>query len=399
MMMRTFSATLVSGILLICLSCNSSVNKSETEKNNSDKAVTFVEKPAENKVDVMVGGKLFTSYYWPTDVYKPILYPVNTAAGTTITRGFPIQPRAGERSDHRHQVGIWLNYGNVNGYDFWGNGAEGERQVKLGTVKHSGIESMSGGDGEGTLVTRASWVDSSGTELLSESSTYQFIADGTTRIIDRTTVLTATGDKVDFPDTKEGSLGIRVARQLELPSDEEITLLDAQGVPTKIKAMSNEGVTGNYRSSEGLTGADVWGKRAKWMDLYGSIGDEKISLVICDHPGNLNYPTYWHARGYGLFAANPFGVKDFTGGKDSLNYSIPAGQSLTLKYRFIISSGEQLTDEVINGYANAFAKNRWRRNPYKPVRCQPCPVSAGLPLVPCMHQNNVKYFRHYFYLE
>ncbi len=355
-MTKNFSVLLVSGILLICFSCNSSAKKPGSEENNSDRAVTFVEKQAENKVDVMVGGKLFTSYYWPTGVYKPILYPVNTAAGTTITRGFPIQPRAGERSDHRHQVGIWLNYGNVNGYDFWGNGAEGERQVKLGTVKHLGIESMSAGDGEGSLVTKASWVDSSGKELLAETSTYNFIADGTTRIIDRTTVLTATGDKVDFPDTKEGSLGIRVARQLELPSDEEITLLDAQGVPTKVKAMSNEGVTGNYRSSEGLTGADVWGKRAKWMDLYGSIGDEKISLVICDHPGNLNYPTYWHARGYGLFAANPFGVKDFTDGKDSLNYSIATGQTLTLKYRFIISSGEQLTDEAINGYADAFAK-------------------------------------------
>ena len=119
--------------------------------------------------------------------------------------------------------------------------------------------------------------------------------------------------------------------------------------------MSNDGVTGNYRSSEGITGEAIWGKRAKWMDLYGNIGNEKISLVICDHPKNLSYPTYWHARGYGLFAANPFGVKDFTAGKEELNYVIPAGKSLTLRYRIVISSGSHLTDTEINALADNFA--------------------------------------------
>lgn len=353
---QIFSVTVMSAMLWLSFSCGSSAQKNATAKNDSTIVVSFVKQESQKKVDVLMDGKLFTSYCWPDSVYKPILYPVLNAAGVAITRGYPLQPRAGERSDHRHQVGIWLNYGNVNGYDFWGNGAEGERQVKLGAVKHLAIESMEGGDGEGTLLTKASWVDSSGKELLAESSAYHFIADGTTRIIDRITTLKATGGQVNFPDTKEGFLGIRVARQLELPSDEEVTLLDAQGVPTKIKALPNEGVTGNYRSSEGITGADVWGTRAKWMDLYGSIGDEKVSLVICDHPRNVNYPTYWHARGYGLFAANPFGVKDFTKAKDSLNYALAAGQSVTFRYRFVISSAQQLTDEAINGYADAFDK-------------------------------------------
>ena len=148
--------------------------------------------------------------------------------------------------------------------------------------------------------------------------------------------------------------GIRVARQLELPSKEDVVLTDAQGNPTKVKKMSNESVSGTYRSSEGVTGDAVWSTRAKWMDLYGKIGDEKISVVICDHPDNISYPTYWHARGYGLFAANPFGAKDFTKGKEELNYKIPAGDSLIFKYRIIISSGNHLTDEQINSYAADF---------------------------------------------
>ena len=167
--------------------------------------------------------------------------------------------------------------------------------------------------------------------------------------------MTATGGDVLFKDTKEGSFGIRVARQLELPSKEDVPLSDAYGNPSTVKAMSNAGVTGNYRSSEGVTGEAVWGTRAKWMDLFGNIGNEKISLVICDHPKNLSYPTNWHARGYGLFSANPFGFKDFTKGKDELNYKITSGKSLTLRYRIIVCSGVHLTDVEINGYADDFA--------------------------------------------
>jgi hypothetical protein len=284
------------------------------------------------------------------------LYPVNTSLGTTITRGFPLNPREGERTDHLHQVGIWLNYGNVNGLDFWGNGSTGSLNPEDGVIKHTGIEKMTDGNGEGVLIANASWLDPSGKELLAENTEYHFIAEGSTRIIDRITTLTATSGPVAFKDTKEGMFGIRVARQLELPSKDDVILTDAQGNPTTVKAMSNEGVTGNYKSSEGIEGDAVWGTRAKWMDLYGNIGEEKISLVVCDHPKNQSYPTYWHARGYGLFAANPFGAIDFTQGKQELNFSVPDGNSTTFRYRIIISSDTHLTDLEINTFAEDFAK-------------------------------------------
>ena len=344
-------------VLLTVLYFTACGQKSNTRnQGNKGSKVTFVKHEADQRMDVMVDGKPFTSYWWPDYVYKPILYPILTTVGTTITRGYPIKARAGERRDHKHQVGNWLNYGNVNGYDFWGNGSEGKRNVNGGQIKHISIGELSEGNGEGSMVTTASWIDPAGKELLAEKTEFHFIAKGSIRIIDRIAILTATGEAVLFKDTKEGSFGIRVSRQLELPSKEDVTLTDAQGNPTTVKAMSNEGVTGNFRSSEGVTGEAVWGTRAKWMGLYGSIGDENISLIICDHPKNLSYPTYWHARGYGLFAANPFGVKDFTKGKEELNYSIPSGKSLTLKYRIIISSGVHLTDAEINAYAKDFAR-------------------------------------------
>ncbi|MCK9412588.1 MAG: PmoA family protein [Prolixibacteraceae bacterium] len=327
-------------------------------KKDKDFAVAFVNKEAERKVDVMIDGKLFTSYCWYDNVFKPVLYPIFTSTGTEITRGFPLKQRAGERTDHPHQIGMWLTYGNVDRNDFWGNGSQGlgKRNANGGTIKHVKIDRVSGGMGEGVLVTSESWIDSTGNRLLTENTEYHFIAKGPMRIIDRVTTLTATGKTAYFKDTKEGMLGIRVARQLELPSKEDVTLTDAQGNPTKVKAMPNDGVTGNYLSSEGIKDEAVWGTRARWMDLFGTIGNEKISLVVCDHPRNQSYPTYWHARGYGLFAANPLGVTDFTNGKENLNFSIPAGKSTTFRYRVIVSSGGHLTAAEINAYSDDFAK-------------------------------------------
>jgi len=133
-------------------------------------------------------------------------------------------------------------------------------------------------------------------------------------------------------------------------------MTDAQGKPSSELVVTTEGVTGNYRSSEGVTGEAVWGTRAKWMDLYGNIGEEKISIVMFDHPENVSYPTYWHARGYGLFCLNPFGARDFTNGKIVLNYTILPHQYITLKYRVVVHSGSHLTDEEINFQSEEFAE-------------------------------------------
>lgn len=317
--------------------------------------IEFINHDSEKRIDVLVNGKLFTSYCWPVNVYKPILYPVFASTGTKITRGFPLKPRKGERNDHIHQVGIWLNYGNVNGLDFWGNGSQGFKEPNGGEIKHLSIEKMTNGIGEGVLITKESWINPKGKELLAERTEYHFMARGKLRIIDRVTTLTAGDTAVFFKDTKEGMFGLRVARQLEQPVNEMVNLLDESGKPSSVKVNAEIGAEGNYRSSEGISGEAVWGTRAKWMALDGKIGDEKISVIICDHPKNQSYPTYWHARGYGLFAANPFGWRDFTKGKEVLNFSIKSGKSVTFRYRIIINSGTLLTDAEINALEEDFS--------------------------------------------
>jgi hypothetical protein len=350
--MKQFSYLVLILAVLTSISCNS---KSGGEEQTAK--ITFSENNAAKKIDVLVDGQLFTTFQWPENVTKPVFYPILTSEGTEITRGFPLNPKAGERADHPHQIGMWLTYGNVNGLDFWGNGSRGlgTRNANGGVIKHLKTEKISEGSGEGSFTTTESWVDTSDVELLREVTEFRFSAKKNIRIIDRKTILTAGEKEVSMPDTKEGMFGIRVARQLELPSNGTVVLYNEDGTTSQVKDTLNIGITGNYLSSERISGEIVWGTRARWMHLFGNIEDEKISLVICDHPENPNYPTYWHARTYGLFAANPLGVKDFTEGRDSLNFLIPAGESVTFRYRVIIASGEHLSSEIIDDKADEFA--------------------------------------------
>lgn len=343
-------------LILICLATLSGMEVRSQEIKDPD--IRLIRNDNERRLDVMIGGKHFVSYCWPKNVYKPILYPVRTSSGTIVTRGFPLEPREGERNDHIHQVGIWLNYGNVNGIDFWGNGYRGIREPEGGVIEHVSFEELNEGAGKAVIIGKCRWLDPSGRELLAERTEYHFIARGSLRIIDRVTALTATGGDVEMKDTKEGMFGIRVARQLELPAapGETITLIGPEGKPVDVKGNSGSEVSGNYRSSEGIEGSSVWGTRARWMLLYGNIGNEKVSLIICDHPENINYPTFWHARGYGLFSANPLGAKDFTQGKESLDFRIRAGESAVFRYRVIIGNGNEfLTDTEINRLADDFS--------------------------------------------
>jgi hypothetical protein len=296
---------------------------------------------AERRVDVTVDGQPFTSYVWPERVSKPILYPIRTARGTIVTRGFPLDTRPGERVDHPHQVGFWFTYGDVDGVDFWNysDALTPEQKAKAGAIRHREVVASRGGAGRGDLEARADWVMPGGAVVLEETTRFSFHADPVSRAIDRVTTLAAKG-KVTFRDTKEGMLGIRVARGLEQPADKPEVFSDASGKPTAVPVLDNTGVTGLYTSSEGLKGDAVWGTRARWMALSGRVGNEDVVLLLLDHPGNPGYPTYWHARGYGLFAANPFGPKAYSSGKEAERpFSIAAGQPVVFRHRLAILTG------------------------------------------------------------
>jgi hypothetical protein len=322
----------------------------------AQKPVKFVVKDNEQKVDVLIDGKLFTSYRYPGNIDKPVLYPLQTASGTLVSRGFPLDNRPNERTDHPHHVGMWFNYGDVNGLDFWNNSyaIPASQKSKYGSVHHQQVKKVKDGKKNGELVVTANWVDAAGNILMKEETSFIFSGDNNHRIIDRSSKLTALSKKVELKDNKEGILGIRVARELEIPADKPEIFTDANGIPTKVAVLNNQGVTGNYLTSEGKAGNDVWGTRGKWCLLYGNKNNEPVSIAILDHPSNPGYPTYWHARGYGLFAANNLGQEALSGGKEKLNFVLQPNQSITFRYKVIITNGTTPSKEELDKMASKF---------------------------------------------
>ncbi|MEP6918797.1 MAG: PmoA family protein [Acidobacteriota bacterium] len=319
--------------------------------------IQVVPNDAGRRVDVIIDGKPFTSYIYPTVLKKPTLFPLRTATGTIITRGYPLEPRPGERVDHPHHVGLWFNHGDVNGLDFWNNSDEipAAQAPKMGTIQHTRVVSAKGGADRGELSVEAEWVKPDGKALMREQTSYVFRGDATSRTIDRVTTLTALGEKVVFKDIKEGVFGMRVARGLEQPDKTAQIFTDASGKRSSTKVVDNTGVSGEYLTSEGVKGDAVWGTRGHWALLAGTVDSQPVTVAILDHPSNPGFPTYWHARGYGLFAANPLGEHDFTQGKKDFNLTLEPGKSTTFRYRVLILNGTATAETVEQKYA-AFAK-------------------------------------------
>lgn len=305
---------------------------------------------------IMANNKPVTSFIFPDSLEKPVLYPIYAPDGEIITRGFPILPRKNEQVDHPHHIGLWMNYERINGLDFWNNSyaIPKEKKAGYGWIRNTKVTKAQSGK-TGILAYSAQWQNIKKEVLMDENTSFQFSVKGENYIIDRTTTLKAAQD-ISMPDVKDGMLGLRVTRELELPSNEEREYKDDKGIITKVKASNDPSISGNYLSSEGIQGDSVWATRGRWCLLYGKKGMDSISVAIIDHPKNVGYPTYWHARGYGLFAANPLGQKVFSKGKETLNFTLQKGQSVTFRYRIVIASGKtHLDKKSLNLLADQFA--------------------------------------------
>jgi Methane oxygenase PmoA len=319
---------------------------------------TIVEKKDKKQVDILFNNKLLTAYCYYDSSRKPVLFPVNTLDGITVTRSYPFQMIPGERTDHPHHTGIWLNYESVNGLDFWNNSTAipVEKRNMYGTIIHQKIDKKKTNGTTASLSTTEKWVRPDNKVLLNEQTTFNFSVQGDNFIIDRITTLTATDTTVLFKDVKDGFFAIRVARELELPTKEATTFVDDKGNITTVKSSSMADVTGMYYSSNGLKGDSVWSTKGTWVMLTGKKDGKDITIGMFDHPLNVGYPAYWHARAYGLFAVNPLGRKIFSNGKEELNFSLAPGKSVIFRYRIIIHSGNFLTAENMNKQAIDFGK-------------------------------------------
>lgn len=319
--------------------------------------VKLVQNDSQRKVDVMVGGKLFTSYQYPENQEKPFLFPIFAPNGSVVTRGYPIEPRKGERVDHPHHIGLWFNHGNVNGLDFWNNSSaiSASRKDTYGHIAVQKIVKVTSGK-TGTLEVVSNWDDNKGNTVMAENTKYIFSGDKTSRTVDHISTLTAANGPVTITDNKEGLIAIRVDRAFEMPSNESLIFTDDKGNPTTVKATDNTGVTGMYISSNGKKGDAVWGTRNEWVILTGTKDNTTISMAIFDNPKNPGFPAYAHARGYGLFAINDLGQNSYDSKQEKKIYNLTKGESITLYHRFYIQSGSELTPENANKIFQDFSK-------------------------------------------
>ena len=275
------------------------------------------------RVDVYAGEVLFASYHYGIGLHKPILHPLRSPGGHRITRGFPmVFGIPGEQTDHWQHEGVFLTYRNVNGVDFWSKFPPTRDRPGSGRIRHTGFTRLEGGE-TGILGTTADWIAPTGQVLLKQDSQMTIRAGPAWRTLDLQITLTAQDEPVTFGDIEEGLLAIRVASGLR------------------------EDRTGRYLNAEGLERAEnVWGKRSPWMALRGTVRDEDLTLAILNHPRSVQHPTYWHARAYGLFAANPFGRADFEKGAPPLNFSLAPGEPALLLYRILIHSGHLTHSQI-----------------------------------------------------
>lgn len=333
-------------------------------ENQSD-YVSLVQNDLLNKLDIFIDGKYFTSYLYSDSILrKPVLFPIFTANEKRITRGFPIAPNPGERIDHPHHYGLWFNHGIVNDVDYWNSAVIPRKpNVRYGRINHIKFLKVESGN-TGILEVEKEWRNDVNELIIKEQTSYTFGGETNKRIITHITKISAPEVDVLFTDSKEGMLAMRVRRELEIASDQPAILMDDNLEASENPVFDNKDVSGNYHNSNGLEGyPEVWGKRAKWMQLSGIVNNDSISVCIFDHTENLNHPPHWMARDYGLFGVNPLGSNIYTDGKEQFNFTLKKGESVTFKNQVVIINGSYPMHSEIESMYNGFlAKGSINKN-------------------------------------
>jgi hypothetical protein len=299
------------------------------------------------RVRVEIDGKPYTDFFFfGGEAMKPFLWPLRAASGTMVTRAFPLESPPGEPRDHPHHRGLWFSHDNVNGIDFWNNETSYASPPPRGRIVVDRISNVKNGAHDGGFTASLSWRDPLSNKVLDETRVFHFAARPKLRIIDLDITLTAAA-KVVFGDSKDGSLGIRLA-----PALQEDKAVKTKGQPT----WTIPGPSGVIVNAEGLEHEkDVWGKPSNWVDYRGDIDGEKVGIAILDHPANSRRAR-WHVRAYGLFAANPFGFGTFTNKKsDDGSVHLEPGGSLHFRYRVIVHEGDAKSAGIAKLWAE-FAK-------------------------------------------
>jgi hypothetical protein len=277
-----------------------------------------------SNVIVECNQRLLTEYHVDAG-HKPFFFPLIGPTDESYTRAYPMESIAGEDRDHPHQRSWWFTHGNVNDIDFW---AETKAS---GNIRESARQMIVEGPVLGQMQTKDEWLAPNGKKVLDDERIVTFYNTKKSRIIDFDIKLEATSGPVTFKDTKEGMFGIRVASTMDVTKK----------------------TGGKITNAEGLTDDKAWGQASPWVDYVGPVKNKTVGIAVLNRPDSFRYPTTWHVRTYGLFAANPFGWHDF-GRQVKGDFILPAGQATSFHYRVVLHEGETKSvglPQLFEGYA------------------------------------------------
>ncbi len=368
--MLYFKSLVVSVVFSVMLLGSVLIMESVIGEENIGEGNKWATQVLENgNVRITVDGTFFAEYRIN---YKgtPIIWPICSANGLLMTRGYPMiedenidQESStelknillnakvalnGEAKDHPHHRSFWFNHGDVDGRDFWA-------LDKNTAIVHDSFSAIERGKDSVLLKCRNKWVDRTVNKTLcTDERTIRFglldINGKKARVIDFDIVIFASEGDVRFNDTKEGTFGCRVPGTMDL---------------TAKKRNSKQGLSkstwgGMIVNSNGDKDDDAWSKRADWVDYTGPVpvrlnkenldsyfaqtdktrfDTTEAGIIIMNHPKSFRYPSWWHVRNYGLFTANPFGQKEFEKGKDDGSVLLKKGETMTFGYRVVFHDG------------------------------------------------------------
>ncbi len=297
-----------------------------------------------DRVRVEVDGQLFTEYVYADGASRPYCYPILAPDGTALTRDFPMKKDTGDDTDHPWHRSVYFAHSFMNNVDFWNEkgGDAGKSPELKGNQVHDSFVSIESGQ-TGALHSRSKWVDPNGKLIATDDRVLHFGGDAQARWIDYDITLHALPDTpLLMGDNKDGTMATRVAQWMTMPHKFQ---------------KKDTGGTGHIVDAKGHRDDDVWGKRSEWATYYATKDGKTYGISILENPQNLRFPSWWMARGYGLFGKNPFGQRDYESTKEKPikdaigDYTIPAGGSLTLKYRLVFHLGNEQDAKIAERYA------------------------------------------------
>ncbi|HWB84109.1 MAG TPA: PmoA family protein [Bryobacteraceae bacterium] len=301
------------------------------------------------QIEVSIGGTQFTTYYFLRDVAKPYLMPLKSPAGVEVSRPFPIRNDI-SKADRKlpgfepHQRPLYFGHGDINGVDFWteavfdafyrravrprnGEAAAPPVSRAYGRVKLVHVEEAQGGPEAGRIRARFTLEDANNRVLGEEIQAYTFRGDNRTRTVDCEYMVDAGTNPIVFGDTKEGTFAVRLNAELSTPHDH---------------MLNSHGAVGEQA---------IWGKPADWVNYSGTVSGKPVGVVVFEHPSSFRHPTTWHARAYGLLAANPFAAREFTKNENADgSWTVPEGKSIVFRYRVMIYDGVLTADKLAEMY-------------------------------------------------